>query len=96
MFWQEAFLVADGNMTLKRLTTFLVLMLTLAPVVVVAQEFSPRAYWPTPVGTRLLISGYSHSSGDVLLDPTIPIYGLDSRVSTAISRLHADLFSGGT
>jgi len=70
-------------MNLKRLTVFLVLMLSLAPMVVVAQEFSPRAYWPTPVGTRLLITGYSYASGDVLLDPTIPIYGLDSRVNTA-------------
>jgi len=68
---------------LKRLTVFFVLMLALAPVVVLAQELSPRAYWPTPVGTRLLISGYSYSSGDVLLDPTIPLYGVDSRINTA-------------
>ena len=70
-------------MSLKRFTIFLVLMLALAPMVVVAQEFSPRAYWPAPVGTKLLISGYSYSSGDVLLDPTIPIYGVDSRINTA-------------
>jgi len=70
-------------MTLKRLTLFLVLILALVPVVVVAQELSPRAYWPTPVGTRLLISGYSYSSGDVLLDPTLPIYDVDSRINTA-------------
>ena len=70
-------------MTLKRLTVLLVLILTHAPVVVVAQEFSPRAYWPAPVGTKLLISGYSYSSGDVLLDPTIPLYGVDSRINTA-------------
>ena len=70
-------------MFLTRFTVFLALMLALAPVVVTAQEFSPRAYWPAPVGTKLLISGYSYSSGDVLLDPTIPIYGVDSRINTA-------------
>jgi hypothetical protein len=70
-------------MSLKRFTVFLVLMLALAPAFVAAQEFSPRAYWPAPVGTKLLISGYSYSSGDVLLDPTIPIYGVDSRINTA-------------
>ena len=48
-----------------------------------AQELSPRAYWPAPVGTKVLVTGYSYSSGDVLLDPTIPIYGVDSRISTA-------------
>jgi hypothetical protein len=49
-----------------------------------AQELSPRAYWPTPVGTRVLTSGYANASGDVLLDPTLPIYGVDSRINTAI------------
>ncbi len=71
-------------MSLTRFTVFLALMLALAPVAVTAQEFSPRAYWPAPVGTKLLISGYSYSSGDVLLDPTIPIYGVDSRINTAL------------
>lgn len=47
-----------------------------------AQELSPRAYWPSPVGTKVLISGYSYATGDVLLDPTIPLYGVDSRIST--------------
>jgi hypothetical protein len=48
-----------------------------------AQELSPRAYWPFPVGTRVLFSGYSNANGDVLLDPTLPVYGVDSRISTA-------------
>ena len=69
-------------MTPKRLTVLLALVLVFTPATVVAQEFSPRAYWPVPVGTKMLISGYSYSSGDVLLDPTIPIYGVDSRINT--------------
>jgi hypothetical protein len=71
------------NRILKRISILLLLMLALAPAVIAAQELSPRAYWPTPVGTRLLITGYTYSSGDVLLDPTIPVYGVDSRINTA-------------
>jgi hypothetical protein len=48
-----------------------------------AQELSPRAYWPSPVGTRVLVTGYANATGDVLLDPTIPVYGVDSRINTA-------------
>jgi hypothetical protein len=70
-------------MALKPFTVLLVLMLMLASAAAVAQELSPRAYWPAPVGTKVLVTGYSYSSGDVLLDPTIPIYGVDSRISTA-------------
>ena len=47
-----------------------------------AQEFSPRAYWPAPKGTMLGVSGYSYSLGDVVTDPSLPIAGIDSRIST--------------
>ena len=47
-----------------------------------AQELSPRFYWPAPQGTRVLILGYSQASGDVLMDPSIPLVGVDSRIHT--------------
>ena len=47
-----------------------------------AQELSPRAYWPAPKGTRVAILGYSYSAGDVLTDPSLPIYGVDSSINT--------------
>lgn len=50
-----------------------------------AQELSPRLYWPAPVGTQILVLGYQHSDGDVLLDPSIPLYGLDSRFGSALA-----------
>jgi len=56
----------------------------LAAATAQAQELSPRAYWPSPVGTKLLVTGFAYQSGDVLLDPTVPIYGVDSRLSTAV------------
>lgn len=60
----------------------LALTLALASLDLAAQELSPRAYWPAPVGTRVLVTGYASASGDVLLDPTLPIYGVDSRINT--------------
>lgn len=52
---------------------------------VCAQELSPRLYWPAPVGTQLMVLGYQHSDGDVLLDPSIPLYGVDSNIGTVIT-----------
>ncbi|MBE9539632.1 MAG: transporter [Proteobacteria bacterium] len=45
-----------------------------------AQDLSPRAYWPSPVGTRVATVGYSHSSGDVIPDRSLPITGVDSSI----------------
>ena len=51
---------------------------------IVAQELTPRAYWPAPKGIKVAIVGYSHVNGDVLFDPSIPLYGVDSRIRTGI------------
>lgn len=45
-----------------------------------AQELTPRAYWPTPKGTKALFVGTSYSSGDILPDPSLPVYGVDSKI----------------
>ena len=49
-----------------------------------AQELAPRAYWPTPTGTKLALAGYSYSSGDVVTDASLPITGVDSRINSAV------------
>ena len=49
---------------------------------VFAQELTPRAHWPAPRGVKVAIVGYSHVTGDVLFDPSIPLYGVDSRIRT--------------
>ena len=51
---------------------------------VMAQELSPRTFWPAPKGTKLAVLGYSYSTGDVLMDPSIPVYGVDSKVNTSV------------
>jgi hypothetical protein len=49
----------------------------------VAQELTPRAYWPAPKGTNLLVVGYQHSSGDIVTDATLPVIGVDSQINYA-------------
>ena len=50
-----------------------------------AQELSPRAYWPAPVDTRLLIAGYQYASGDIVTDPSLPVTGVDSGIHTGLA-----------
>jgi len=46
-----------------------------------AQELTPRAYWPSPVGTNLLVYAYQNSSGDILTDPSLPVSGVKSDIN---------------
>jgi len=47
----------------------------------VAQDLSPRAYWPAPNGTMVAVLGYEYSFGDILTDPSLPLTGVDSKIS---------------
>jgi hypothetical protein len=38
-----------------------------------AQELEPRAYSPSPVGTNFVVVTYGRQTGDVFVDPTLPI-----------------------
>ena len=48
-----------------------------------AQELDPRAYTPVPTGGNVLISAYTYQTGDVLLDPSVPITDLSAKLSIA-------------
>jgi hypothetical protein len=50
-----------------------------------AQDLEPRAYSPAPVGTNFVTFSYSHSSGDVLLDPSLPIVNGSVDFNTAVA-----------
>jgi hypothetical protein len=50
-----------------------VAVLLLLCVVARAQDLDPRAYSPAPVGTNFATVSYGRTSGDVVVDPTIPI-----------------------
>lgn len=53
------------------------------PIGIGAQELAPRAYWPAPNGTKVVVFAYQYSSGDVVMDPSLPITGVDSRIHVA-------------
>jgi len=49
-----------------------------------AQELTPRLYWPAPKGTKVLVSGYTYLDGDVLVDRSLPISGVDSSINSGV------------
>jgi len=51
---------------------------------VIAQDLSPRTFWPAPIGTKVVVAGYQYAEGDVLMDPSVPLYGVDSKIHSAL------------
>ena len=60
-----------------------------------AQEMTPRAYWPAPVGSKVLVTGYTYAKGDVLFDASTPLYGVDSKVNVGLIAYLQALDLGG-
>ena len=48
--------------------------------VVSAQELAPRAYWPAPNGTNVAVLAYQRNTGDIVIDPSLPITGVESEI----------------
>ena len=48
-----------------------------------AQELEPRAYRALPSGLNALLLSYGYSSGNVVVDPTAPIEGLEATIQLA-------------
>ena len=48
-----------------------------------SQELEPRAYRPLPSGLNFIALTYSYSSGNVLVDATIPLEGLEADIQSA-------------
>ena len=62
-----------------------------------AQELSPRAFWPSPAGTGIVTMGYSYTTGDTLTDPSLPVTGVDSDLNTGfVSYLRSFDLAGRT
>jgi hypothetical protein len=51
-----------------------------------AQELEARTYTNTPTGVNFISVGYLHSQGNVLIDPALPIEGLDGSVNLGFLR----------
>lgn len=46
-----------------------------------AQDLDVRAYSNVPVGVNILQAGYGRSVGNILVDPSLPVEGLDASVN---------------
>lgn len=64
-----------------RVASLVFALLALLSGKVVAQELAPRAYWPLPNGTDVLVLAYQRSSGDIVTDPSLPLVNVDSDIN---------------
>ncbi len=68
------------SIVIAAITVWMVTGLQPAP----AQELEPRTYANTPTGVNMLAVAYALSSGNVLLDPTLPIENLDGTLNIGL------------
>ena len=50
-----------------------------------AQELEPRAYSPNPIGVNFALLGYSHSTGGVLFDPSVPVDNVKAELNSGVA-----------
>jgi len=65
--------------TLRHVSAVALLLLSITAQ---AQELEPRSYSPSPIGTNFLVASYAYQYGDVLTDPSLPITGVQAKIST--------------
>ena len=58
----------------------LTLALAVSPPILLAQEIEPRSYTNTPVGLNFIAFVYGYSTGNVFLDPSLPIEDIDAKL----------------
>ena len=60
------------------------------PAPCAAQDLTPRAYFPAPVSSNVLILTYSYSVGELVFDPTLPIEDATGTIhAPVVSAYHA-------
>jgi Putative MetA-pathway of phenol degradation len=50
-----------------------------------SQELEPRAYSPNPVDLNFVVAGVTHTTGDVLFDPSSPIQDVHATLNSAVT-----------
>lgn len=61
------------------------------------QELQPRSYSDVPIGTNFAVGTYSLSSGDVSLDPSLPLSDVNASLGTTVVGFsHSFAFDGRT
>lgn len=66
----------------KKYSISFILLLSLS--IANAQDLEPRALSNLPLGTNFILIGYGYAQGDILLDPTLSIQGLNTRLHTPV------------
>ncbi len=63
------------------------LCLFMAGTAVRAQELTPNAYSPVPIGANLLLLTNNYSTGSISLDPSLPVKDVTATINTTIAVL---------
>jgi hypothetical protein len=70
---------------LVRVFTAALLALTGLPVAVRSQQLTPNAYAPSPTGANVAILTDDYSTGDVAIDPSLPVKDLNAKINSVIA-----------
>ena len=81
-----AIIVYKGSLKLRIALVFIIYLLIGSYLS--AQELEPRAYWVTPVASNAAYVIYSHSSGEFITDPTLPV----EDVENSLNSIHAGYY----
>ena len=71
-------------MTIGGLRILIGILLCLAPVAGAAQDLTPRAYFPAPETSNVVILTYAVSRGELVFDPTLPIADATGTIHTPV------------
>lgn len=63
----------------------IVLVLALWVNTTEAQDLEPRFMSSMPIGTNLALASYSYSEGNILLDNTLPVENMESKLNTLVT-----------
>lgn len=61
-----------------------VLVLLFSNATISAQELEPRSLTNVPIGTQFVGLGYGYGQGSILLDPSLPIEGLNAKMNSVL------------
>ena len=87
----ECYGIRTGRSLARRVAGCLTVLLALACFSALGQELAPRAYWPGPAGLNVLSLGYAFTDGDVLVDPSLPVEGVNAKTH-ALSLIYHRFF----
>ena len=71
-------------MTISRSRILIGILLCVSPAAGAAQDLTPRAYFPAPETSNVVILTYALSKGELVFDPTLPITDATGTIHTPV------------